>query len=247
MKVITFISDFGDRDWFVGAVKGEILKINKNVSIVDITHRLVPHDIQSAAFVVKSVYKNFARGSIHLVVVDPGVGSKRKPLIVQSDGYYFVGPDNGVFSYVYKKNSKVFEIKQKGKLSSTFHARDIFGPAAARLSKGIKPITLGKTIENYAKFKFPLIEEKKGKVVGEVVYIDQFGNCITNIPNTIAVVEFRIAKRRIAVTDFYGEGKVGKLMAVRGSSGYYEIASNKGSAQKILKAVIGLAVKAHTL
>ena len=130
MKIITFLSDFGNKDWFVSAVKGEIFKINKNVLIVDITHTLIPHDVRSAAFLLKSVYRNFPSGTVHLVVVDPGVGSERIPIIVESSGYYFVGPDNGVFSYIYSEDSKVYEIEVKKTVSYTFHARDIFGPTA---------------------------------------------------------------------------------------------------------------------
>lgn len=236
MKIITFLSDFGDKDWFVAAVKGEILKISKNVLIVDISHRLVSYDIHSAAFVLKSAYRNFPKGSIHLVVIDPGVGSKRKPVIVQSDGYYFVGPDNGIFSYIFNKNSKIYQIKAEKALISTFHARDIFVPAAARLSKGLKPVSLGRRIKNYVKFEFPKVKKKGGKIYGEVVYIDHFGNLITNIPNKIKIKEFRISKKKIFIKKFYGEGKPEEIIGIKGSSGYYEIASNKGSAKNILEA-----------
>ncbi len=247
MKIITFLSDFEERDWFVGAVKGEILKINKHVSIVDITHKLVAHDIHSAAFVLKSVYKNFPRGTIHLVVVDPGVGSERKPIIVESDGYFFVGPDNGVFSYIYNKDSKVYAIKEKKAVGSTFHARDIFGPAAAQLSKGRRPTSLGNRLINYLKFEFPKIKKKNRRIYGEVIYIDHFGNLITNIPNEIKIVKFHMANKRIVVKKCYGEGSMGKLIAVQGGCGYYEIASNRGNARKIARAHIGMNVIAQIL
>jgi S-adenosylmethionine hydrolase len=107
MKIISFLSDFGEIDWFVAAVKGEILKIDPDIRVIDITHKIEPHDIRSAAFVLSSVYTNFPPGTVHLVVVDPGVGSKRKPIILESNSYFFVGPDNGVFSYVYDEKVRV--------------------------------------------------------------------------------------------------------------------------------------------
>ncbi len=243
--MITFLSDFGDRDWFVAAVKGEILKINKKVLIVDITHRLVPYDINSAAFVLKSVYRNFPAGTIHLVVIDPGVGSERKPIIVESAGYYFVGPDNGVFSYIYNKDSRVYKINQKKRLSSTFHARDIFGPSAARLSKGLSPEVLGINRKDYVKFEFPKIKKIKSGIQGEVIYIDHFGNLITNIPNSTDVKELYILKRKVLVKRFYGEGKMDEIIAIKGSCGFYEIASNKRNVKAISSVKIGMKIMAR--
>jgi len=245
MKIITFLSDFGDRDWFVAAVKGEILKINRNVLIVDVTHKLVPYDIHFAAFLLKSVYKNFPPGTIHLAVIDPGVGSERKPSIVESGGYFFVGPDNGIFSYIYNKNSRVYRIKVKETLSSTFHARDIFGPTAAKIAKGSKPERLVVRIKDYIKFTFPKLEKKKNTIYGKVVYIDHFGNLITNIPSTIDVKVLHISKRKIFIKRFYGEGKPHEIIGVKGSSGYYEIACDQGNARDVLKAKIGLKIFAE--
>jgi len=245
MKIITFLSDFGDRDWFVGAVKGEIFKIQRQVSIIDITHALTPHDIRAAAFVLRSVYKNFPKGTVHLVVIDPGVGSQRKPIIVESDDYFFVGPDNGVFSYVYNKDSKVYAIRTKETISSTFHARDIFGPVAARLSKNVRPARLGSQMKNYVKYEFPKTETKRGVVYGEVVYIDHFGNLITNIANETVVKGFRVAGKQVVVKKSYCQGKSGELIAVKGSCGLYEIACNRGNASRIVDARIGQRVIAR--
>ncbi|GAH09086.1 unnamed protein product, partial [marine sediment metagenome] len=229
MKIITFLSDFGAKDWFVAAVKGEILKINKNAFIVDITHASVPHDIRSAAFILKSVYKNFPTGTVHLAVVDPGVGSERKPIIVKSSGYFFVGPDNGIFSYIYNEDAQVYAIAVKESTSSTFHARDIFGPVAAKLSTDVDPEHLGTKIRDYTTFEFPRSRKKGVKIYGEIIYIDHFGNCITNILNTIDIRELFLSKKRIKVKKFYGEGCPDEIICVKGSSGYYEIACNKGS------------------
>ncbi len=245
MKIITFLSDFGDQDWFVGAVKGEILKIQRQVSIIDITHALTPHDVRAAAFVLRSVYKSFPKGTIHLVVIDPGVGSQRKPIIVESDDYFFVGPDNGVFSYVYNKDSKVYAIGTGETVGSTFHARDVFGPVAARLSKNIRPARLGSRMRNYVRYQFPKTERKSGSVYGEVVYIDRFGNLITNISNDTRIKGFRVAGRQVTVKKSYSQGKMGELIAVQGSCGLYEIACNKGNASRIVNARIGTNVIAR--
>jgi hypothetical protein len=244
MKIITFVSDFKDEDWFVAAVKGEILKIIEDVTIIDITHSITPHDIRSTAFLLKCVYKNFPRGTIHLAVVDPGVGSTRKPLIVASRGYFFVGPDNGIFSYVFDGNCNVYEIKIKTPLSSTFHARDIFGPTAARLAQGLHPQQLGAQIKNVKILRFPTTKKKNNTVVGEIIYIDHFGNLITNISITAGIKELAVAKKRIPFRHFYGQGNPGELIAITGSCGYYEIACNQGSARDILSAHIGMTVKA---
>jgi S-adenosylmethionine hydrolase len=239
MRIITFLSDFGEDDWFVAAVKGEILKINPNVHIIDITHRIKPHDISSAAFVLKSVFRDFPPGTIHLVVVDPGVGSKRKPIIVHAEPYNFIGPDNGVFSYIYDKHAKVYSIKVKGEVSATFHARDIFGPAAARLASGDAPSSFGGEKCDYISFEFPGLRKNGKRLYGEIVYIDHFGNLITNIPNDTAIRSLSISGKEVAIKNFYGEGVKGQIICVKGSSGYYEISCNKENAKELLSVDTG--------
>lgn len=240
MNIITFISDFGGKDWFVSAVKGEILKLNPEAKIIDITHNLEPFDIKQAAFILKMVYKNFPKGTIHLAVVDPGVGSGRKPLIVFSDDHYFVGPDNGIFSYIYNNNSVVYEIIVKKKVSCTFHARDIFGPVAGKISLGIDLNKLGKIISKFQKFSFPQIRHKKNRVYGEIVYVDHFGNLITNIPIKFALKKIYIERFKIIpVKKFYALGKTGEVFGVRGSSNFYEIACFKERADERLKIKVG--------
>ncbi|MCX7994960.1 MAG: SAM-dependent chlorinase/fluorinase [candidate division WOR-3 bacterium] len=239
MRIITFASDFGNKDWFVSAVKGEILRINPSVRIIDITHELNPFDIKSAAFVLKMVYRNFPEGTIHLLVVDPGVGSKRKPLAVFSDGYFFVGPDNGVFSYVYKK-PLVYEIKTPRGISATFHARDVFGPIAAKISLGIDLEHLGRRINRFKKFPFPEARLKKDKIYGEIIYIDRFGNLLTNIPSEFPLKKIRIeGAGEFKVKKFYAQGKLEKAFGIIGSSNFYEIACFKGDASVKLKIKVG--------
>lgn len=238
MRVITFISDFGHKDWFVSAVKGEILKINPEAKIIDITHSLNQFDVKQAAFILKNVYKNFPIGTIHLAVVDPGVGSKRKPLIAYSDGYYFVGPDNGIFSYIYRK-PVVYEIKVQENISNTFHARDVFAPVAARLSLGVEPEKLGKRIYQYINFPFPMIKRRGKKIYGEIIYVDRFGNLITNIPNEITLSKIYIDGIIVVIKKFYAQGISGEIIGIRGSSGFYEIACFKEPADKKLNIGVG--------
>ena len=244
MPIITFISDFGDRDWFVAAVKGQILRANPKATVIDITHRIAPHDVRSAAFVVRSTYLDFPPATVHLVVIDPGVGSTRKPIIVQSQDYVFVGPDNGVFSYILTDTSRVFAIDVAGEVSTTFHARDIFAPTAGRLSRGEEPKNLGTTISDYVRFSFPGIQTTGKEVHGEIIYIDHFGNLITNIPISTAVTSVHIAKQQIAVKKCYAEVHQGDLIVVKGSAGFYEIAANMASAKSILGASTGMRIVA---
>jgi S-adenosylmethionine hydrolase len=241
-NVITFLSDFDQKDWFVGAVKGEILKHNSKARIIDITHAVPPHDIKSAAFIVQSYYKNYPSGTVHLAVVDPGVGSSRKPIIVRSDDYLFVGPDNGIFSYIYTDRSEVFEITSNTSQGSTFHARDIFGLAAALLARGQAPQTFGPRLSEYKHFAFPGITRDGGKVLGQIVYIDRFGNCITNIPHSMDIDELHINGYRVGVKQYYAEGQEGELISVKGSRGFYEIVINGASAAALLDARIGMVV-----
>jgi S-adenosylmethionine hydrolase len=244
--IITFVSDFGDSDWFVAAVKGQILQKNPETIIIDITHSIVPHDIRSAAFVIKAVNENFPLGTVHLVVVDPGVGSERKPLIVESAGRFFVGPDNGVFSYVLNAQAQVFAIEVTDEVSATFHARDVFGPVAGLLSGGKKPSSLGHKIGDYMRSPFPETKRVGEEVHGEIVYIDHFGNLITNIQNSVDAMSVRIANETISVRQYYAEAKQGELITVRGSTGFFEISANKGSAQKLLNADTGMLVVVTT-
>jgi len=245
MRTITFLSDFGHNDWFIAAVKGEILKLAPGVSIIDITHSIAPYDVRGAAFVLSAVFRNFPEGSIHLAVVDPGVGGERKPLIVQSQGYMFVGPDNGIFSNVLERDSKVYEIETGSAASSTFHARDVFGPAAARLATGIAPATIGRDLADYFRFEGTRPTEKDGTIFGEIAYIDHFGNCITNIPVSKEIISLHVSGYSINVGTSYVSACAHALVCVKGSIGYYEIASYQGNAAERLKAHVGMEVQGH--
>ncbi|MBI5026480.1 MAG: SAM-dependent chlorinase/fluorinase, partial [Nitrospirae bacterium] len=186
---ITLTTDFGLKDPFAGIMKGVILKINPEVRVIDITHNVSPQNIFEASQILAMSYKYFPPTTIHMIIVDPGVGAKRRPILVVTDDYYFIGPDNGVFTPVFDIPThilKVIHITAEHyflpHMSSTFHGRDIFAPVAAWLSKGIESSKFGEEITDYATLQIPKLQKvTKTAIEGEIVYIDNFGNAITNI------------------------------------------------------------------
>ena len=251
-KVITLLTDFGVADYFVGAVKGVILAANPNARIIDITHEIAPHDIEAAAFTLLAAHESFPAGTIHVAVVDPGVGSARRPLLIRASEQFFVGPDNGIFSYVCDRseqaeivhltNSKYF----RHPVSPTFNGRDIFAPVAAALSTGVTPADLGDKVKDYVKLK-PLQAEaaSNGEIVGRIIHVDRFGNCVTNItpaeltPRMIAGGARLRVKGKVVKSfrNYFAEvtGSKDKVFAVWGSAGFLEIAAAQRSAAQILK------------
>ena len=253
VPLITLLTDFGTKDYFVAAVKGVILATNPNARIVDITHDIPPQDIEAGAFTLLAAYSSFPAGTIHLAVVDPGVGSSRRPILIEAGAQFFVGPDNGIFSYVcdqwarpeivHLTNTKYF----RHPVSPTFNGRDIFAPVAAALSTGAKPVEFGKKVKDYVRLK-PLKAEtsQQGEIVGRIIHIDRFGNCVTNItkaeltPDMIAAGAKLRIKRRVVKSfrSYFAEdtGSKDKVFAIWGSAGFLEIAAAGESAAKILKA-----------
>ena len=227
--VIALLTDFGTKDGFVGAVKGVLLSLNPGVRIIDVSHDVEPFDILEAALLLKAHYRYFPPGTIFLTVVDPGVGSERRPIAVRCESYFFVGPDNGIFDLVIKEmkgppsavmleNTKF----QLPKLNNTFHGRDIFAPAAAYISRGIPIELFGRSIEYTYRLNFPRITVKGSKVRGEIVYFDRFGNGVTNIPcGDYSHGEFRGTK--VKVVPFFQAGERNKLNLVCGSFGFMEL------------------------
>ena len=238
--VITLLTDFGTADYFVGAVKGAILSVNPRAVIVDITHEIAPQDIEAGAFTLLAAYKTFPAGTIHVGVVDPGVGSERRPIIVSANEQFFVGPDNGLFTYIYDRepSHRIIHVTSdryfRPSVSTTFHGRDIFAPVAAALSNGIALEEFGAEIDDAV--RLPSLETPP-----RIIHIDRFGNCVTNITragksvvvNGQTISEFR---------RFYGEGDDDSLFAIWGSAGFLEISVNGGSAAKVLGARRGDAV-----
>jgi len=252
-RVITLLTDFGTADYFVAAVKGVILTINPEVSLVDITHEIPPQDIESGAFTLLTCYRDFPAGTIHVAVVDPGVGSSRRPIVVRAGTHYFVGPDNGLFSYVYDREPsvEVFHATAaehfRQSPSPTFHGRAIFAPMAAALSKGLGAETLGPTITDQVRLP-PIAPTKDdtGKLHARIIHIDHFGNCITNITHgdLLDRASFRLYVNGKAVetlrrffTDEHGSKE--EIFTIWGSAGFLEIAINGASAAEVLKAKRG--------
>lgn len=236
-RVITLLTDFGTADYFVGAVKGAILAVNPRAVIVDITHEIAPQDIEAGAFTLLAAYKTFPAGTIHVGVVDPGVGSERRPIIVSANEQFFVGPDNGLFSYICDRepSHRVVHVTSdryfRPSVSSTFHGRDIFAPVAAALSNGVALEDFGAEIDDVV--RLPSLETPL-----RIIHIDRFGNCVTNI--TRAEKSLVINGQKISeFRQFYGEGDGESLFAIRGSAGFLEISVSGGSAAKILGAKRG--------
>jgi S-adenosylmethionine hydrolase len=185
--LITLLTDFGDRDWFVACMKGVILSINPQATIIDLTHRVPSHAVEDGAYVWKSCYRYFPDGTVHVAVVDPGVGSERRPLIAKSSRYYFIAPDNGLLTYVFEQEGEVEvrEIENKQyRLDSaghTFDGRDVFAPAAAWLTRNQPFSSYGRVVGEPYRFKIAQPQWEQSALVGEVVYVDTFGNLITNL------------------------------------------------------------------
>jgi S-adenosylmethionine hydrolase len=255
--IITLTTDFGHKDYFVGSLKGVILGINQHADIVSISHDVRSYDIRGGAYIIRSAYRYFPRFSIHVGIVDPGVGSPRRPILVVSNNYYFIGPDNGIFSYIYKEDPpvKVIEIKSEHYFlksgGATFHGRDIFAPVAAWLSKGVEYSNLGDEITDFKAFPIPEINRSdQDSIKGEIVYIDKFGNLISNITRNdldqLVInkgnkgLEVRIKDQIITgLKDFYGQGEANTIGAIINSNGYLEIFANMKSAKEALKVSIG--------
>ena len=248
LPVITLLTDFGTVDYFVGAVKGAILSVNPGVVIADITHEIPPQDVEAGAFTLLASYQTFPAGTIHVAVVDPGVGSERRPIVVRACGQLFVGPDNGIFTYIYDRepSHRVVHVTAEKYFrpspSPTFHGRDVFAPVAAALSKGVKLKELGPRIFDAVRLKNSLASE-----VLKIIHIDRFGNCITNITRDLVDPKRHptlvINRKEIRdFREFYSSASANELFAIWGSAGFLEISINGGSAAKVLRAKRGDAV-----
>lgn len=248
MRIITLLTDYGLEDNFVGVMKGVILGINPNVRIVDITHCVKPQDIIGAGFLLKGSYRFFPEGTIHLVVVDPGVGSKRNAIVVETSDYFFIGPDNGVLSLALDSVRKVVRITNERyflrPVSSTFHGRDIFAPVAGYLSKGISVDRFGKETKRCKDLNIPKAKKDGDRIIGQVVYIDHFGNLITNIDkkvfNRFVCKKIRFKGTYInKISINYRQTKKRSPLAIFGSFGNLEISIREGNAKDYFCAGVG--------
>ena len=251
--IITLTTDFGLNDHFVGTIKGVILDIIPDVEIVDISHSVQAFDVLDGALTIAQAYSYFPNGTVHLVVIDPGVGTERRPLVVTSDRHHFVAPDNGVLSLVYASEERLHvrhvtaEHYYRQPVSNTFHARDIFAPVTAYLAKGVDPDKFGHEISDFVRFNAPKPRPAEGNTLrGVVLKVDRFGNLITNITSQDAPAlfaerpaPFKIAVGKREITEIqtnYAQGAPGEVFGILGSMGYLEIAANRGSAAQIVGA-----------
>jgi S-adenosyl-L-methionine hydrolase (adenosine-forming) len=255
-SIITLTTDFGYKDPFVGIMKGVILSIKHSVNIVDITHLITPQNILEASFVIENSFSFFPRKTIHVVVVDPGVGSVRRPIIVADENYFFVGPDNGVFSCIYRliENPVVVHITSEQYFLSwrgpTFHGRDIFAPVAAWLSKGIEISNFGVQIYDYVTVQLPDLRKPAENIIdGEVIYIDSFGNLITNISareiedlsrvNPDRKPEVVVKGQEAPLKNYYLQATDDRLYSIINSFRYLELFVNKGNASAASGVTVG--------
>ncbi|HEU4326814.1 MAG TPA: SAM-dependent chlorinase/fluorinase [Roseiflexaceae bacterium] len=264
--IITLTTDFGLNDSYVGVMKGVIMSIVPQARIVDITHDIRPQNIAHAAYMIQTFHRFFPAGTVHLVIVDPGVGSARRAMALQTPEAVFVGPDNGIFTPVWQDAAErwgpgqcaVVELNDPrfwlAHVSSTFHGRDVFAPAAAHLARGVALAELGAPLgEIYiAEIEQPTIG-RKGELIGRIIHVDHFGNCITNISLsalaqhgleltlTVEIIDQRIP----GLYQTYADAPVGALVALVGSNNHLELAVRNGSAAQTLGVGVGDTVKVH--
>jgi S-adenosyl-L-methionine hydrolase (adenosine-forming) len=247
--IITLLTDFGTQDHYVASMKGVILGINPGCALVDISHQVGPQDIEEGAFVLASAVSSFPQGTIHLSVVDPGVGGPRKPILIVTSNYYFIGPDNGLFTLCLLREEvkQVFVLTKKkyflSPVSSTFQGRDLFAPVAAYLSLGIKAEALGERTDTWVELSLGKPKQKAKELVGEILHVDVFGNLTSNIDGK-SFSDFtgshpfsiRVGKHTLSgLKKGYWEGKKREMIALIGSGGFLEISVREGNAQKRLK------------
>ncbi|MHC4503189.1 MAG: SAM hydrolase/SAM-dependent halogenase family protein [Planctomycetota bacterium] len=271
--VVTLLTDFGSRDAYAAVMKGVILRSLPTARVVDVTHEVPPQDVRAAAFVLESACPYFPEGTVHLVVVDPGVGGPRRIIAAEAGEGRFLGPDNGVLSvalervareaneanepHVVAVSDEAVRLARRRALppraieSTTFHGRDRFAPLAAELARGMALEELGSDVDDYVKLELPSpLPRGPGEVAGEAIYIDTFGNLVTNLragdlPSTDA--GFEVAGRLVGgLVRAYVERERGELLAVVGSTGRVEISVREGSAAGVLGATVGTAVVARS-
>jgi S-adenosyl-L-methionine hydrolase (adenosine-forming) len=256
--IITLTTDYGNNDHLVGTLKGVILKINPDVTIVDITHNITAFDLLDGALAIGSAYSYFPAKTVHVVVVDPGVGTERRPLLVSAGNQYFIAPDNGVLSVVYERETEGLVVRHANAehyylqpVSKTFHGRDIFAPVAAWLTKGWQVSGMGEEITDYKRFSLPRPKEAEGAVKGVILRADAFGNLITNfrqedLPEAVfanGAIQLQVGNQAVSrFVETFAQGNGTEAFAYLGSSGFVEIAVNKGNAARTLGLNRGAAV-----
>jgi S-adenosylmethionine hydrolase len=257
-KIISLTTDFGLKDPYAVEMKAAILGVCPNAAIVDITHEIEKFNIRMGAYVLASAAPYFSKGTIHVAVVDPGVGTRRRPILIQTQRGFFIGPDNGLLILAAENQgiSRIHEITNPRlmlpRVSNTFHGRDIFAPAAAHLANGVHPAEFGSEISDAVKPDFTKVTLRKDVLVGEVLHVDNFGNIITNIGEKeiarirmkdVVNVELPNQKLRLKLCKAYGEAKTQEPLALIGSHNYLEMAINQGNAAEKFKVSPGDKIK----
>lgn len=248
--IITLTTDFGLSDPYVAAMKGVILSIQPDAEIVDVSHDIPPQDVDRAAFVIKGAYPFFPKGSIHVVVVDPGVGTERLILVVKTRDYVFLAPNNGVLKYVFEADpeARVFCATRpeyfRETVSRTFHGRDIFAPLSGHLAKGVPPEKLGRPFEDYERGTVATAARLEDRIVGEVIAFDRYGNAITNIPAEWLTEADRVrvlVKGLVleSISRSYLDVPAGELLAILGGADALELSVNRGSARDNMELSLG--------
>lgn len=238
--IVSILTDFGTRDWYVGVMKGVILQGDATTSVIDITHDIPPGNIHAGAFALEQSWPWFPKGTVFLCVVDPGVGTSRKPIAVAAQERYFVGPDNGLFTPLYRFPHEVRSLDHASlhghTQSHTFHGRDIFAPSAAALAHGLPFNSVGAWIQDPVTLEPPALDSP------QVMVVDHFGNAITNLPAGAilftpdpSVPRFRVGDREVPLIRTYGDIDPGSAAALVGSTGYLEFVVNQGNASEALQ------------
>lgn len=247
--IITLTTDFGLRDPYVAMMKGVMLSINPRARLVDVSHMIQPGAVLEGAAAIQETYPYFPKGTVHLAVIDPGVGGKRRSIAVSASEHHFVGPDNGLFSHVIRcdPTAEVIQLTERRffleHITHTFHGREIFAPVAAHISLGVALDSLGRPIHDPVIFDVPKPREKDGVLYGEITHVDHFGNCITNICKSLLDRFLQSSRPVIEVGPFripelsltYADGDSGRPLALINSSSLLEIAVNTGRASEYLE------------
>lgn len=230
--IVTLLTDFGLDDAYVGAMKGAILAINANASLVDLTHGVRPFNVLQGAFLLDSAWRSFPIGTVHVAVVDPGVGTARKAIAFRAAEHFFVGPDNGLFTFLSETVGEIVELATPPEASPTFHGRDVFGPAAARISVGTTLMDIGSALRKAEPLRLPDAWASK---VGEAwraqaLHCDHFGNIISNLPIRALARIKAVNGTRVRTVETYEDAEPNELVALVGSSGRIEFSLREGAA-----------------
>jgi S-adenosylmethionine hydrolase len=245
MAIITLLTDFGIADSYVAEMKGALLR-HTDITLVDISHQISPGDVQAGQYLLSRAWQSFPDGTVHLAVVDPGVGTERRAIAAESGGHRFVAPDNGLLSFL-NRDGRYVSLPIPARAATTFHGRDVFAPAALALASGTPLERLGTTITDPYHSPLPTPHHDGTRVIGEVIYIDRFGTLISNIPPSAVEPGVRIRVGDVDVGPLrrtFGDSRRGTLVAFTGSGGTVEIAVRDGSAARLLGVGVGAEVRA---